>query len=75
LQAAFESYCAENRSGIFFLTRDSEKWQYNHIYEYPPSRKILQRQKNVPCPLTEQLILAGYQQTSGGYIDLAKKQG
>ena len=31
--------------------------------------------KDTPCPLTEQLIKAGYQQTSGGYIDLAKKQG
>ena len=31
--------------------------------------------KNTPCPLTERLIKAGYQQTSGGYIDLAKKRG
>ena len=31
--------------------------------------------KDMPCPLTEQLIKAGYQQTSGGYIDLAKKRG
>ena len=26
------------------------------------------------CPLTERLIKAGYQQTGGGYIDLAKKR-
>ena len=31
--------------------------------------------KDTPCPLTERLIKAGYQQTSGGYIDLAKKRG
>lgn len=31
--------------------------------------------KDAPCPLTERLIKAGYQQTSGGYIDIAKKQG
>ena len=31
--------------------------------------------KDMPCPLTEQLIKAGYQQTSGGDIDLAKKRG
>ena len=31
--------------------------------------------KDTSCPLTEQLIKAGYQQTSGGYIDLAKKRG
>lgn len=30
---------------------------------------------NTPCPLTERLIKAGYQQTGGGYIDLAKKRG
>jgi hypothetical protein len=23
---------------------------------------------NIPCPLTEKLVKAGYQQTSGGYI-------
>ena len=31
--------------------------------------------KDTPCPLTERLIKAGYQQTGGGYIDLAKKRG
>ena len=30
---------------------------------------------NIPCPLTEQLISAGYVQKSGGYIDYAKKCG
>lgn len=30
---------------------------------------------NTPCSLTERLIKAGYQQISGGYIDLAKKRG
>ncbi len=28
-----------------------------------------------PCPLTEKLVKAGYQQTSGGYIERAKKEG
>lgn len=30
---------------------------------------------DVPCPLTEKLIKAGYQQTSGGYINHALKCG
>lgn len=30
---------------------------------------------DTPCQLTERLIKAGYQQTSGEYIDLAKKRG
>ena len=29
----------------------------------------------VPCPLTEQLVKAGYQQASGGYIARAIKEG
>lgn len=28
--------------------------------------------ENVPCPLTEKLVKAGYQQISGGYIDRAR---
>ena len=28
-----------------------------------------------PCPLTEKLVIAGYQQISGGYIDRAKREG
>lgn len=37
--------------------------------------EFFKNKKDMPCPLTEQLIKAGYQQTSGGYIDLAKKRG
>ena len=28
--------------------------------------------KHTPCPLTEKLVAAGYQQICGGYIDKAK---
>lgn len=31
--------------------------------------------ENVPCPLTERLVGAGYQQRDGGYIKRAKKEG
>lgn len=31
--------------------------------------------KDVPCPYTDYLVQAGYQQESGGYIDYAKEQG
>ena len=31
--------------------------------------------ENVPCPFTEKLVKAGYQQISGGYIDRAKWRG
>jgi hypothetical protein len=31
--------------------------------------------EHAPCPLTEKLVKAGYQQVSGGYIDRAKKEG
>ena len=31
--------------------------------------------EHVPCPLTEKLVKAGYQQTSGGYIDRAISEG
>lgn len=31
--------------------------------------------ENRPCPLTEKLVAAGYQQVSGGYIARAKKEG
>ena len=31
--------------------------------------------ENVPCPLTEKLVGAGYQQISGGYIDRARREG
>ena len=38
-------------------------------------RLFFQDKKDTPCPLTERLIKAGYQQTGGGYIALAKKRG
>lgn len=38
-------------------------------------KKFYESKRCVPCPLTEQLIRAGYQQTGGGYIELAKKRG
>lgn len=31
--------------------------------------------KDIPCPLTEKLVKAGYQQRTGGYIDNAKREG
>ena len=37
-------------------------------------KEFFEDKKNTPCPLTERLIKAGYQQTSGGYINLAKKR-
>ena len=39
------------------------------------SKKFFKDKKDAPCPLTERLIKAGYQQTCGGYINLAKKRG
>ena len=30
---------------------------------------------DVPCPITEKLVKAGYQQISGGYIDRARREG
>ena len=38
-------------------------------------RKFFLDKKLMPCPLTEELVFAGYQQVSGGYIDRAKKSG
>lgn len=38
-------------------------------------KQFFSDKKEMPCPLTERLIKAGYQQTNGGYIDLAKKRG
>ena len=38
-------------------------------------KQFFNDKKETPCPLTERLIKAGYQQTGGGYIDLAKKRG
>lgn len=31
--------------------------------------------EDVPCPLTERLVSAGYQQKAGGYIKRAQKEG
>lgn len=39
-------------------------------------RSYYENKKNAPCPLTEKLIMAGYQQDKySGYMDFAKKQG
>ena len=38
-------------------------------------KQFYKDKKDTPCPLTERLIKAGYQQVGGGYIDFAKKQG
>ncbi len=38
-------------------------------------KEFFKDKKNAPCPLTERLIKSGYQQTSGGYINLAKRLG
>ncbi len=38
-------------------------------------KEFFKDKKNAPCPLTERLIRAGYQQTGAGYIALAKKRG
>ena len=38
-------------------------------------KKVFIGHNNSPCPLTDKLIKVGYQQSSGGYIQLAKKQG
>ena len=36
---------------------------------------FFQDKEHTPCPLTERLVKAGYQQVSGGYIDTAKWKG
>ena len=38
-------------------------------------KAIFQDKEQTPCPLTEKLVKAGYQQVSGGYIDRAKWRG
>lgn len=38
-------------------------------------RKTYQDKKDTPCPITERLIKAGYQQEQNGYIDCAYKNG
>lgn len=37
--------------------------------------KYFKDKEDVPCPLTERLVGAGYQQKDGGYIKRAKKEG
>lgn len=36
-------------------------------------KKFFTNKEHTPCPITERLIKNGYQQTSGGYIKLAKQ--
>ena len=38
-------------------------------------KAFFQDKEHTPCPLTEQLVKAGYQQVSGVYIDTAKWRG
>ena len=38
-------------------------------------KSIYSSHEYTPCPLTEKLVGAGYQQTRGGYIDKAKSLG
>lgn len=48
--------------------------RYNISMNIRQVKEFFEDKKNTPCPPTERLIKAGYQQTSGGYIDLAKKR-
>lgn len=38
-------------------------------------RNYFVHKEKIPCPLTEKLVKAGYQQISGGYIDRARWRG
>lgn len=38
-------------------------------------KEFFMDKEHAPCPLTEKLVKAGYQQKSGGYIDRARKEG
>ncbi len=49
--------------------------RYNDPMNIRQVEEFFKDKKDAPCPLTERLIKAGYQQTGGGYIDLAKKRG
>ncbi len=49
--------------------------RYNGAMNIRQVEEFFKDKKNTPCPLTERLIKAGYQQTGGGYINLAKKRG
>lgn len=48
--------------------------RYNIRMNIRQVKEFFEDKGNTPCPLTERLIRAGYQQTSGGYINLAKKR-
>lgn len=49
--------------------------RYNDPMNICQVEEFFKDKKDTPCPLTERLIKAGYQQTGSGYIDLAKKRG
>lgn len=49
--------------------------RYNSPMNIRQVEEFFKDKNNTPCPLTERLIKSGYQQTSGGYINLAKKRG
>ena len=38
-------------------------------------KQTFHNRNTIPCPLTDRLVKAGYQQLSGGYIDRAKREG
>ena len=42
---------------------------------YLPFRNYFEPLMNVPCPKTDALIMAGFQQKSGGYIEYARECG
>lgn len=62
--------------GLLKLIKDHDLTiRYNGPMNIRQVEEFFKDKKDVPCPLTERLIKAGYQQTGGGYIDLAKKRG
>lgn len=62
--------------GLLKLIKDHDLTiRYNGPMNIRQVEEFFKDKKDVPCPLTERLIEAGYQQTGGGYIDLAKKRG
>lgn len=38
-------------------------------------KEYFKNKSNTPCPITEKLVKAGYQQQSGGYVDIAIDKG
>lgn len=62
--------------GLLKLIKDHDlTMRYNGLMNICQVEEFFKDKKDTPCPLTERLIKAGYQQTGGGYIDLAKKRG